>query len=43
VRDKFVAQNLFPAPMAPEEFAAFIGTQTLRYSKIIKAAGIKAN
>jgi len=43
VREKFVAQNLYPAQTPPEQFGAFLAAQVQKYSKIIKDAGIKAN
>jgi tripartite-type tricarboxylate transporter receptor subunit TctC len=43
VREKFVAQSLYPVEVTAEEFTAFLAGQTLKYARIIKDAGIKAN
>ncbi|MGZ5572011.1 MAG: Bug family tripartite tricarboxylate transporter substrate binding protein [Usitatibacter sp.] len=43
VREKLVAQSLYPAQVPPEQFGGFLATQVQKYSKIIKDAGIKAN
>jgi tripartite-type tricarboxylate transporter receptor subunit TctC len=43
VRDKLLAQNLFPSQERPAEFGSFLATQVQKYSKIIRDAGIKAH
>jgi tripartite-type tricarboxylate transporter receptor subunit TctC len=43
VRDKLVAQSLYPAEMPASEFAAFLASQTQKYARVIRQAGIKAN
>jgi tripartite-type tricarboxylate transporter receptor subunit TctC len=43
VREKFTAQSLYPVEVTSEEFVAFLAGQTLKYGRIIKDAGIKAN
>lgn len=43
VRDKLVAQSLFPIDGAAEDFGAFLAGQSRKYAKIIEDAGIKAN
>jgi tripartite-type tricarboxylate transporter receptor subunit TctC len=42
VREKFVAQSLYPAELSPEQFREFLAGQTLKYARIIRDAGIKA-
>lgn len=41
VIDKFAAAGIDPMPSSPEQFASFIRTETVRYAKVIKDAGIK--
>jgi tripartite-type tricarboxylate transporter receptor subunit TctC len=43
VRDKLVAQSLYPSDAPPSEFAAFLAAQSQKYARIIRQAGIKAN
>ncbi|HET9579406.1 MAG TPA: tripartite tricarboxylate transporter substrate binding protein [Usitatibacter sp.] len=43
VREKFVAQGLYPAESTPEQFAAFLDAQVRKYSGLIKQADIKAD
>jgi tripartite-type tricarboxylate transporter receptor subunit TctC len=43
VRDKLVAQSLYPSDLDPERFGAFLGAQAQKYATIIRRAGIKAN
>jgi tripartite-type tricarboxylate transporter receptor subunit TctC len=42
VREKFAGAGLEPATSTPEQFAAWIKSETVRYGKVIKDAGIKA-
>jgi tripartite-type tricarboxylate transporter receptor subunit TctC len=39
--EKFAAAGIDPMPSSPEQFAAFIRSETVRYAKVIKDAGIK--
>ncbi len=41
VRERFIADGTDPAPTTPEEFAAYIKSETDKWTKVIKAAGIK--
>jgi tripartite-type tricarboxylate transporter receptor subunit TctC len=36
-----IADGTDPAPTTPEEFAAYIKSETEKWTKVIKAAGIK--
>jgi tripartite-type tricarboxylate transporter receptor subunit TctC len=41
VRDRLIADGTEPAPSTPEEFAAYIKSETDKWTRVIKAAGIK--
>lgn len=41
IRDRLIADGTDPAPTTPEEFAAYIKSETEKWTKVIKAAGIK--
>lgn len=41
VIEKFTASGIDATPSSPEQFAAFIRSETVRYAKVIKDAGIK--
>ena len=41
VRDRLIADGTDPAPTTPEEFGAYIKSETEKWTKVIKAAGIK--
>ncbi len=43
VREKLVAQSLFPANSSPELFGAFLRTQVQKYAAIIRKAEIRAD
>ena len=43
VREKMLAQGAEPAPMSPQEFAAFIAKERDKYAKIVKASGAKVD
>ena len=43
VREKLVAQGMFPVGSTPEEFTEHILAQKEQYAKVIKQAGIKAD
>ena len=40
---KLLSQGLYPAPSTPAQFDAHIKSETARYAKIVKEAGIKAD
>jgi tripartite-type tricarboxylate transporter receptor subunit TctC len=42
VQERFRVQGLTVAPSTPEQFAALLQAESVRYSKVVKAAGIKA-
>jgi len=42
VRDKLAAQGLYPVGTTSEEFAAFMRALSVKFGKVIQAAGIKA-
>lgn len=39
--EKFATAGIDPMPSSPEQFASFIRSETVRYAKVIKDAGIK--
>jgi tripartite-type tricarboxylate transporter receptor subunit TctC len=41
VIEKFASAGIDPTPTSPEQFASFIRSETVRYAKVIKDAGIK--
>jgi tripartite-type tricarboxylate transporter receptor subunit TctC len=43
VREKLIAQGMFPVGSTPEDFAAHIRAQKEQYARVIKQAGIKAD
>jgi tripartite-type tricarboxylate transporter receptor subunit TctC len=43
VQEKFKTYGMSPAPGAPEEFGAFLQSETARYAKVVREAGIKAD
>jgi tripartite-type tricarboxylate transporter receptor subunit TctC len=43
VRDKLVQQGADPVGSTPDEFAAFIKTETAKWAKVIKSADIRAD
>ncbi len=42
LKDRLVTAGIEPLSSTPQEFASFIQTETVRYAKVIKDAGIKA-
>jgi tripartite-type tricarboxylate transporter receptor subunit TctC len=42
VRERIVAVGAVPRPMSPEEFKAFMISETKKWSELIKTAGLKA-
>jgi tripartite-type tricarboxylate transporter receptor subunit TctC len=42
VREKLLAQGLEPVGNRPDEFAAIISTELVKWSKVVAAAGVKA-
>lgn len=43
VRDQLAAQGIEAAPSTPEEFTAYIRSESMKWSKVIRAANLKAN
>lgn len=43
MREKLKAQGAEPAPTSPEEFAAFIRAEWIKYAKIVKDSGAKVD
>jgi tripartite-type tricarboxylate transporter receptor subunit TctC len=43
IRDKLLAAGLEPSPTTPEEFAEIIRSDIAKWSKVIKASGIKSD
>ena len=41
IRERFLADGAEPVGSSPEEFAAYMRTETAKWAKVIKAAGIK--
>ena len=42
IQKRFESQGAEPASMTPPEFAKFIRTETTKWSRVVKEAGIKA-
>ena len=42
MKDRLTTGGIDPLLSTPEQFASFIQTETARYAKVIKSAGIKA-
>ena len=42
VQERFKAQGMSAAPSTPEQFAALLQSETARYGKVVRAAGIRA-
>jgi tripartite-type tricarboxylate transporter receptor subunit TctC len=42
IKAALIAQGAEPAPGKPEEFAAFIKSETVKMKKVIEVAGIRA-
>jgi tripartite-type tricarboxylate transporter receptor subunit TctC len=43
VRDKLIAQGLYPAGSTPEQFGAHLRAEMAKYAKVIKETGIKVD
>jgi tripartite-type tricarboxylate transporter receptor subunit TctC len=43
VREKMIAQGAEPSPMTPEQFAAFIDAELVKYARIVKLSGAKVD
>ena len=43
MRERLTAQGAEPAPTTPEEFAAFIRSEVLKYARIVKVSGAKVD
>ncbi len=43
VREKFKTYGMSPAPGTPEQFGAFLQSESARYAKVVREAGIKAD
>jgi tripartite-type tricarboxylate transporter receptor subunit TctC len=43
MRERLVAQGAEPAPMTPEQFAAFVKSEIPKYARIVKASGAKVD
>jgi tripartite-type tricarboxylate transporter receptor subunit TctC len=41
VRERLVAQGVDPAGNAPDEFAAYLRSEIVKWANVIKAAGVK--
>jgi tripartite-type tricarboxylate transporter receptor subunit TctC len=42
MRERFLQQGIEPNPGSPEEFARFVKEERVRFTRLIKATGIKA-
>ena len=42
IQDKFRAQGQSAVPSTPEQLASLLQSESVRYSKTVKAAGIRA-
>ena len=43
MRERLVAQGAEPAPMSPDQFAAFVQSEIPKYARIVKASGAKVD
>ena len=43
LQEKFKANDMFPLPGTPQQFATFIQAEALRFGKVAKEAGVKAD
>jgi tripartite-type tricarboxylate transporter receptor subunit TctC len=43
MRERLVAQGAEPAPMSPDQFAAFVRSEIAKYARIVKASGAKVD
>jgi tripartite-type tricarboxylate transporter receptor subunit TctC len=43
IREKFRSYGMLPVPGTPEQFDAFIQSESARYAKVVREAGIKAD
>jgi tripartite-type tricarboxylate transporter receptor subunit TctC len=43
VQDKFRSNGMSPAPTTPEQFGAFLQSESVRYAKVVREAGVKAD
>jgi tripartite-type tricarboxylate transporter receptor subunit TctC len=43
VRERFAREGAEPVGNTPEQFGAFIKSEIVKYAKLIKAAGIRAD
>jgi tripartite-type tricarboxylate transporter receptor subunit TctC len=43
VRERMHSNDFVPTGLGPEEFAAFIREETVKWSKVVKALGLKAD
>jgi len=43
IREKLKTYGMAPAPGTPEQFGAFLQTESARYGKVVREAGIKAD
>lgn len=42
IQNKLKAQGMTPAPSTPEQFAAMLQSESVRYAKVVREAGIKS-
>jgi tripartite-type tricarboxylate transporter receptor subunit TctC len=43
IRDQLATQGIESTPSSPEKFTNYIRTETAKWSKVIRAANLKAN
>jgi tripartite-type tricarboxylate transporter receptor subunit TctC len=43
VQEKFRSNGMSPAPTTPEQFGAFLQSESVRYAKVVREAGVKAD
>jgi tripartite-type tricarboxylate transporter receptor subunit TctC len=43
ITDKLKTHGMSPAPGAPEQFGALLQSESARYAKVVREAGIKAD
>ncbi len=43
IREKLKTYGMSPAPGTPEQFSALLQSESARYAKVVREAGIKAD
>jgi tripartite-type tricarboxylate transporter receptor subunit TctC len=43
IREKFKTYGMSPVPGTPDQFGAFLQSESARYARVVREAGIKAD